>query len=294
MYLVKNLTKTPPQNLNLNTPIPSCIDIYIQIRAQYHKTYLGTLRYRLARISQYFSSYSIKDLTTSPYARDNINSFISSRLSCVKPGTVRKDAAALQAMLNWLRRDIGLQIPDIFKQIRLPKDYGARLFIPTNEQVMAVIANLPTEELRDVCLLLCETACRRNEVLKLRRCDVFLESRYIQLWDTKNGEDRQVPLSNPAVAILSKRLELTADRAPTYPLFNALPEHVSKKFRKAADKEGLSEFVVHSLRHYRLSKLIQAGHDSVLVSKVSGHRDHRVLSRYVKLDAETLAKTLFD
>ena len=197
-------------------------------------------------------------------------------------------------MLNWLRRDIGLQIPDIFKQIRLPKDYGARLFIPTNEQVMAVIANLPTEELRDVCLLLCETACRRNEVLKLRRCDVFLESRYIQLWDTKNGEDRQVPLSNPAVAILSKRLELTADRAPTYPLFNALPEYVSKKFRKAADKEGLSDFVVHSLRHYRLSKLIQAGHDGVLVSKVSGHRDHRVLSRYVKLDAQALALVLFD
>ena len=152
MYLVNNLTKTPPQNLNLNTPIPSCIDSYVQIRAQYHKTYIGTLKYRLERISRYFSSYLIKDLTTSPYARDNFNSFITHRLSSVKPGTVRK----------------------------------------------------------------------------------------------------------------------------------------------AADEEGLHEFVLHSLRHYRLSKLIEAGHDSVLVSKVSGHRDHRVLSRYIKLDAEALASRLFD
>ncbi len=294
MYLVNNLTKTPPQNLNLNTPIPSCIDSYVQIRAQYHKTYIGTLKYRLERISRYFSSYLIKDLTTSPYARDNINSFITHRLSSVKPGTVRKDAAALQAMLNWLRRDIGLQIPDIFKQIRLPKDYGVRQFIPTHEQVQAVVARLPSEELRDICMLLSETACRRNEVLKLRRCDVYLEHRYIQLWNTKNGEDRKVPLSTTAMAILGKRMELTTDRAPTYPIFSALPEYVSKKFRKAADEEGLHEFVLHSLRHYRLSKLIEAGHDSVLVSKVSGHRDHRVLSRYVKLDAEALAARLFD
>ena len=152
MYLVNNLTKNPPQNLNLNTRVPSRIGSYVKIRAQYHKTYIGTLKYRLERICRYFSSYLIKDFTTSPYARDNINPFITHRLSSVKPGTVRKDAAALQAMLNWFRRDIGLQIPDIFKQIRLPKDYGVRQFIPTHEQVMAVVVRLPTEELRDICM----------------------------------------------------------------------------------------------------------------------------------------------
>ncbi|HHI4976637.1 site-specific integrase [Vibrio parahaemolyticus] len=294
MYLVTSFTKNLPRNLTLNTPIPICIDYYIEVKAQYHKSYLGTLRYRLERLSTYFSSYLIKDLTTSPYARDNITAFITHRLESVKPGTVRKDASTLQAMLNWLRRDIGLQIPDIFKQIRLPKDYGTRQFIPTEEQVHQVIGLLPSEELRDVCRLLSETGCRRNEVLNLQIKDIYLTSRYVQLWDTKNGEDRKVPLSGTAVAILKKRLDYLDGKPNTYRVFSLLPELVSKSFRKAADKVGLEHFVIHSLRHYRLSKLIEAGHDSILVSKVSGHRDHRVLSRYVKLDAEALARKLFD
>ncbi|BBM65282.1 hypothetical protein VA249_19280 [Vibrio alfacsensis] len=294
MYLVTNLTKNTPRNITLSTPIPNCIDYYIEVKAQYHKSYLGTLKYRLERLRCYFSSYQVKDLTTSPYARDNITAFITHRLTNVKPGTVRKDASALQAMLNWLRRDIGLQIPDIFKQVRLPKDYGVRQFIPTEEQVYEVIGQLPNEELRDVCMLLSETGCRRNEVLNLQIKDIHLANRYVQLWDTKNGEDRKVPLSGLAIAILNKRLMLLEGKPNTYRVFSVLPEFVSKSFRKAADRVGLKNFVVHSLRHYRLSKLIEAGHDSILVSKVSGHRDHRVLSRYVKLDAEALARKLFD
>ncbi|KKX72380.1 integrase [Vibrio parahaemolyticus] len=288
------LTPVTIPNPTLNTPIPICVSFYVEVKAQYHKSYLGTIRYRLERISKHFASFQVRDLTTSPNAREHINSFIESRLKVVKSGTVRKDVSTLQAMINWLRRDIGLQIPDIFKQIRIPKDYGVRQFVPTDEQVYKVIGNLPTDELKDICLLLSETACRRNEILKLRIQDVHLDKRYIQLYDTKNGEDRRVPLSNPAMAVLSKRLDLIEGKAETYPLFSVMPEFVSKQFRKAADKEGLSDFVLHSLRHYRLSKLIGAGHDSILVSKVSGHKDHRMLNRYVKLDATNLASLLFD
>jgi integrase len=294
MKFVNPITQNPPSNLTINSPIPVCVDFYVQVRAQYHKSYIGTLKYRLRRISTYFASHTIKDLSTSPYARDNIQSFLNSRLAVVKAGTVRKDASTLQAMLNWLRRDLGFQIPDIFKQIRLPKDYGVRQFIPTDEQVTSIIGKLPTEELRDVCTLLSETACRRNEILRLRVADVYLNERYIQLWNTKNGEDRKVPLSSLAMAILSKRLLALDGKKETVPIFRLLPEYVSKQFRKAADEEGLPNLVLHSLRHHRLSKLIEAGHDSILVSKVSGHRDHRVLSRYVKLDASALAERLFD
>ncbi|MEZ9625874.1 tyrosine-type recombinase/integrase [Aliivibrio fischeri] len=73
-----------------------------------------------------------------------------------------------------------------------------------------------------------------------------------------------------------------------------MPEFVSKQFRKAGDREGLHEFVLYSLRHYQLSRLIQNGHDCILVSKVSGHKDHRMLNRYVKIDTSMLAERLFD
>ncbi|MGL4223994.1 MAG: site-specific integrase [Vibrio sp.] len=291
---MQTLTSVTISNPTLNTPIPVCVDFYIQVKAQFHKSYLGTLQYRLARISTYYSRMTVRDLTVSEDARDNVCAFIDSRLKKVKAGTARKDASALQAMLNWLRRDIGLQIPDIFKQVRIPRDYGTREFIPTDAQVYEAIRLLPSDDLKDAALLLSETACRRNEVLKLRICDCHLDRRYIQLLDTKNGSDRKVPLSSAAMAILRKRLELIDGKADTYPLFHINPEHLSKQFRRAADRAGLSEFVLHSLRHYRLSKLMAAGHDAVVVSKLSGHKDHRMLNRYVKLDPTDLARMLFD
>jgi len=40
-----------------------------------------------------------------------------------------------------------------------------------------------------------ETGMRRSEILKLRWCDVDLENGFTSLFDTKNGEDRRVPLT---------------------------------------------------------------------------------------------------
>ncbi|TCT40564.1 site-specific recombinase XerD [Vibrio crassostreae] len=291
MHTATNITLSTP---TLETPIPVCIEFYIHTKAQYHKSYLGSLQYRLARISSWFSAYSIRELTLAPSSRSLITQFIDFRLKKVKSGTVRKDASTLQAMINWLRKDIGLQIPDIFKQIRIPSDYGVRSFVPTEQEVYDVISHLQTEELRDAALLLAETACRRNEILKLQQCDIFLKERFIHLRNTKNGEDRKVPLSSVAVSILRKRLIMIEGRAETYPVFSIMPEYLSKQFRKAADEAGLGDFVLHTLRHYRLSSLIAAGHDAVLVSKVSGHKDHRMLNRYIKLDATALAGLLFD
>lgn len=78
------LTHITLSNPTLNTPIPVCIDFYIQVKAQYHKSCLGTIRYYLERISKHFASFQVRDLTTSPNAREHINNFIESRLKVVK------------------------------------------------------------------------------------------------------------------------------------------------------------------------------------------------------------------
>ncbi|MFA0356920.1 tyrosine-type recombinase/integrase [Vibrio breoganii] len=54
----------------------------------------------------------------------------------------------------------------------------------------------------------------------------------------------------------------------------------------------LTSFCVHSLRHYKISKLIQQGVDHIVVGKISGHKDVRVLNRYVKLDISEYASLM--
>lgn len=275
--------------LSLHTPIPVLVEQYSIQKAQYFKSYLCTIQYRLKRLAEWFSDCCVKDISP-----ELVSKFLRERQTQVKSGSVRKDASVLRAMLNWLRKDIGLQIPDVFKRVRIPKDYTVRQFTPTDEQLHKVIGNLKTQELKDICLLLSETACRRSEMLGLRLGDVCLAGRYLQLRDTKNGEDRRVPLSRPAMVILERRLYELDGYLDSKPLFNTQPMYLSKAFRAAADEEGLNDFVLHSLRHFRLSKLIQAGHDHMLVAKLSGHKDIRVLNRYVKVDVSQLAATLFD
>ncbi|MEZ9705466.1 site-specific integrase [Vibrio breoganii] len=276
----------------LHTPVVICIQWYINTNRKYKKSYCSE-KYRLRTLSKHFGNLPLRAITTDENAPTLIQDFINVRLTEVHHGTARKDATTLQCMLNHLRKDVGLQIPNVFEKVRLPKDSGIRKFVPSDEQVYRVIGNIVDTDLRDAAILLAETGCRRGEIMKLTVGDVHCDKKYILCRNTKNGEDRKVPLSPSAIAILSRILINLVGRSDTYKLFRMRPERLSKEFRKAADKEGLSEFVVHSLRHYRLSKFIANGHDAMLVSKVSGHRDHRALNRYVKIDAEDLANILF-
>ncbi|MGR5184123.1 tyrosine-type recombinase/integrase [Photobacterium damselae] len=88
--------------------------------------------------------------------------------------------------------------------------------------------------------------------------------------------------------MLSERLKYAHHK-----LFSVTPEQVTKQFRKAADKTECYECVVHSLRHYKISKLVQQGVDHIIVGRISGHKDIRMLQRHVKLDASQYA-TLMD
>ena len=49
-----------------------------------------------------------------------------------------------------------------------------------------------------------ETGMRRSEILNLRWVDVDLVGGFASLFDTKNGEDRRVPLTKTARDVLSK------------------------------------------------------------------------------------------
>lgn len=56
--------------------------------------------------------------------------------------------------------------------------------------------------MRPLVLLALETAMRRGELLGLKWANVDLRRRVAHLPDTKNGDERDVPLSSRAVAVL--------------------------------------------------------------------------------------------
>lgn len=273
-----NAQKTNYSTPHLHSSISHAIDYYIRHAAQYQKAYVPSEQYRYRRLKAELGLYRLIDLSP-----ELIRSFIDKRLTKVKPSSAKRDVCALQRCWNWYRRDLGMRLEDHFKHVRLPIDNTVREFIPSDFQLKQIVDLLPIH-VKPIIELLAETACRRSEVLKLTAQDVNLHQRTIYLRNTKNGLDRVVPLSKKACAILNEAINQGNNK-----LFDIEADYVTRQFRIAADKAGCPLCVVHSLRHYKLSKLISQGIDHVIVAKISGHQDIRMLQRYVKLDASGLA-----
>ncbi|MDE1715877.1 site-specific integrase [Chromobacterium amazonense] len=161
-----------------------------------------------------------------------------------------------------------------------------------------------------------ETAMRRGEILGLARRDVDVKKRVARLADTKNGSARDVPLSSKAIEAFNGLPRQMDGR-----IFTLTPDAVSRAFSRAvirARKEyeigqktslmtkGLAEgqaidkiksdpflqdLRLHDLRHEATSRLAEIFPIHEL-TKITGHKDTRMLMRYYHPKAEELAKKL--
>lgn len=156
-----------------------------------------------------------------------------------------------------------------------------------------------------------ETAVRRGEVIELRWEHIDLKRRIAHFPSTKNGSARDVPLSTRAVETLQALLDKRADgdaRAIGH-VFNIRSDAVTRAFERAvararalyvieclkAHQPPSAKFLIdlrfHDLRHEATSRLasIFPMHD---LTKITGHKDPRMLMRYYHPKAEELAKRL--
>lgn len=155
-----------------------------------------------------------------------------------------------------------------------------------------------------------EVAARRGELLALQWEDVkyFPDGTGMAvLYDTKNGDNRTLPLSSKAVDIL-KGLVRPIKGGAVFPLsignLRAAREEALKRARKLYEKECKGagktpnpDFLInlrfHDLRHEATSRLFERGvFDSMEVAAITGHKTLQMLKRYTHLRAEDLAKKL--
>ena len=125
---------------------------------------------------------------------------------------------------------------------------------------------------------------RRSEILNLRWVDLDLDSGFAFLFDTKNGEDRRVPLTKTARDVLS-RLPRQDDR-----LFPISANCVRLAWERTRNKAGISDLRFHDLRHEAVSRFFEMGMSVPEVALISGHKDVRQLFRYTHLNPKNVFK----
>lgn len=138
-------------------------------------------------------------------------------------------------------------------------------------------------------LVAIETAMRIGELCLPTVADFHPEGKYVHLSDTKNGDQRNVPLSTTALRYLEA---LCKNKKPTDKIFplkaNTLGEY-ALDVRRAC---GLEHLVFHDTRHEAATRLSAKLANVLELSAVTGHRSLKSLQKYYHPDPADIAGKL--
>ena len=244
-------------------------------------------------------------------------------LKTLKPASVLRRLALLSHLFTIARKEWGMEcLVNPVGLIRKPQANNARTRRVTalegegeeagsaerlqGDELERIIAASESDVLPAIIPLAVETAMRRGELVSLQWENIDLKRRVAHLPSTKNGESRYVPLSSRAVAVLQR---LRDDGAMSGRVFQVREDAVTRAFdralkrarknylqecqkaRKEPDARYLVDLRFHDLRHEATSRLAEIFplHE---LTKITGHKDTRMLMRYYHPRAEDLAKKL--
>ena len=268
-------------------------------------------------------------LDTSNLNYDWADSWVTSlkRDANLAPSTIRHRHGALARCFDWMTRkhpEVMVQNPlrllkrgfatytdqdaallaDSGKQAKQDVERDRRLHPGEEEAILEVLVG----EERTFFLLALETAMRMRECYTLDVSQVNVARRTIYLDRSKNGDNRQVPLSSVACAFLEEYIEtnpaaMKARAGRLYPYWDGdtspvgldrATAEVSRRFREAFARAGVIDLHFHDLRHEATCRLYERTKLSdVLIAKITGHRDIRMLRRYASLRGSDLAVHLW-
>ncbi len=133
------------------------------------------------------------------------------------------------------------------------------------------------------------TAARQGEILRLRRDQVDVKRRAMILRDTKNGDDRVVPLSKEALDIVLARLGQQDGNPRLFPITR---NTIACAWRRILRRASIEDFRFHDLRHEATSRLFERGLSIMEVQRITGHKTLAMLVRYTHMDVGRLVERL--
>jgi len=233
--------------------------------------------------------------------KQDIADWRDARLSVVSAGTVAREMNLVGSVLQFARRDLGWITESPMRDVRRPQEPPARRRLIVGEEVDAMLTQLGwsgtvesvQHEVAVAMLVALETAMRAGEILGLTWDRV--QPRKVLLEKTKNGDRREVPLSQRAVALLelmrAKRLRHVRVVRTDNRVWHIDTETLDQLFRRARKDAGLSGFRFHDLRATALTRLAERL-TPLELARMVGHRDLKSLMLYYAAPAESLADKL--
>jgi|TARA_R110000803_G_scaffold55951_3_gene113027 integrase len=204
----------------------------------------------------------------------------------LKPQTVKHYIHLLSVIWNTAKRVWGIRMPleSPFALVVLDKVQNERTRVLTKDEYKSLLESTKQSRLNslpDIVQFAYITGARFGEITRLERKDVNFNQCTATLTNTKNGEDRTIPLADEVIEILKR-----------YPFgdvfFNINYTFMYEEFEKAKNRAGIQDFRFHDLRACAITNMLLNGMDISSVSAISGHKTWSQLKKYTRIKATDL------
>lgn len=201
----------------------------------------------------------------------------------VSKSGVNHELAILRALLGWARRNDLIDVSPM-DRVELFRVRNRRKRPLAEDQIVALEAVLRgrRRHLLPLVALAVNTGMRRGELLALRWQDVDLERRTIFVRESKNGEQREIPL---AASLVEGLRRLRGTRPAEWPVFSHADGRplrtVATSWAAACREAGVPGLHLHDLRHTFASRMLTGGFaDVATLQDLMGHRTPAMTLRY--------------
>jgi len=237
--------------------------------------------YRLAWWYEHYGYMSLADISHTTIRKGLKQLSESGR----QGGTLNRYKANLSSVFQLAKETYGLSLNPCREITAKPESSGRVRFLSECERVAILQAckSSQWDKLYLIVLLAITTGARRGELLKLRWCDVEVKSRRATIYNTKNGKNRVLPLTNEVIHELKKFQGI--GNTLLFPSVSnpAIAYDFRIPWKKASTSARVDDFNFHDLRHTCASYLAQNGATLVQIAEVLGHSNTVVTSRYAHL-----------
>ncbi len=217
------------------------------------------------------------------------------------PRTVGRKASVLRRYFGWAHRS-GRIASDPTLALVAPSGATRLPQVLTDDQLQTLIdkpSRAGAESSRDardaaIVELLYGSGLRVSELCSITMTDVDLSQATVRVWG-KGAKQRQVPLSDPAVAAVRRWLDehrsefVTAQTPSDIVFLNQRGRAITPRdVRRVLDRRSLAPTHPHALRHTFATHLLDGGADLRAVQELLGHADIATTQIYTHVSRERL------
>lgn len=231
---------------------------------------------------------------------DNLQDYVNKLFDEHKPGTASEYWKCVRRFLGWMERT-GRIKRSPHTAIRKPTVRHEQTVNPlTREEYLKLREAAAGHWMEWIILLGWNTGMSLADCMLLKWGNINTDRCFIRINRIKTGTEAVIPFdpNDELGRTIMARREAEPDADPDSFVCQdagtrANPDGLSVSangraaFRYIASKAGVTKSF-HSLRHSFVSMLANSGMSTVMATKVSGHTDPKVFSRYVHVDTEAL------